>query len=187
MEIAHPLRTERITNGNLLTEVRELKAELAAIRDGIEKRHSRCPHLQYNPLEQGRVPPRGYWRCERQGRGARCKHCFNCGGVSHLRYQCLKPSRGAPTEGKGAHDRWQGTGNVIPITSNSKLVGRKCIVSCLVQGKKVNALWDIGAQVCVALKCWKEVYLPNEPVRDIIELLREDDLRRMASGEWHKD
>lgn len=80
---------------NLLTEVRELKAELAAIREGVEKRSSTSPHLQYNPVEQGRVPPRGCWSCERQGRGARCNHCFNCGGVGHFRYQCLKPSRGS--------------------------------------------------------------------------------------------
>ena len=80
---------------NLLTEVRELKAELAAIQKGIEKRSSTSPHLQYNPVEQGRVPPRGCWNCERQGRGARCNHCFNCGGVGHFRYQCLRPSRGS--------------------------------------------------------------------------------------------
>ena len=78
---------------NLLTEVRELKAELAAIREGIEKRSSTSPHLQYNPVEQGRVPPRGCWNCERQGRSAHCNHCFNCGGVGHFRYQCLRPSR----------------------------------------------------------------------------------------------
>ena len=64
----------------------------------------------------------------------------------------------------------------------TKLVGRKCIVSCLVQGKKVNALWDTGAQVCVASKCWKEVNLPNEPVRDIIELLGEEDLSLQAAN-----
>ena len=74
---------------NLLTEVRELKAELAAIRKGIEKRSSTSPLLQYNPVEQGRVPPRGCWNCERQGRGARCNHCLNWCGVGHFRYQCL--------------------------------------------------------------------------------------------------
>lgn len=80
---------------NLLTEVSELKAELAAFREGIEKRNSTSPHLQYNPVEQGRVPSRGCWNCERQGRGARCNHCFNCGGVGDFRYQCLKPIRGS--------------------------------------------------------------------------------------------
>ena len=52
----------------------------------------------------------------------------------------------------------------------TKLVGRKCVASCLVQGKRVNALWDTGAHVCVVSKYWKETNLPNEPVRDIGEL-----------------
>ena len=52
----------------------------------------------------------------------------------------------------------------------------------MVQGKKVNALWETGAQVCVASKCWKEVNLTNEPVRDIIELLGEDDLGLQAAN-----
>ena len=64
----------------------------------------------------------------------------------------------------------------------TKLVGRKCIVSCLVEGKKVNALWNTGAQVCVASKCWKEVNIPNEPVRDIIELVGEDYLSLQAAN-----
>lgn len=55
----------------------------------------------------------------------------------------------------------------------TKLVGRKCVVSCLIQGEKVDALWDTGAQVCVVSKHWKEINLPNEPVRDISELLGE--------------
>ena len=36
---------------NLLTEVRELKAELATIREGREKQSSTSPHLQYNPVK----------------------------------------------------------------------------------------------------------------------------------------
>ena len=62
----------------------------------------------------------------------------------------------------------------------TKLVGRKCVVSCLIQGEKVNALWDTGAQVCVVSKHWKEINLPNEPVRDISELLGEDGLNLQA-------
>lgn len=62
----------------------------------------------------------------------------------------------------------------------TKLVGRKCVVSCLIQGEKVDALWDTGAQVCVVSKHWKEINLPNEPVRDISELLGEDGLNLQA-------
>ena len=34
----------------------------------------------------------------------------------------------------------------------TKLVRRRCIVSCLLKGKKVDALWDMGAQVRIILK-----------------------------------
>ena len=78
---------------NLLTEVRELKAELAAIREGMEQQSRASPHPQYNPVEQGRVRPRGCWNCERQGRGFRCNYCFNCGDVGHFSYQCVRSSR----------------------------------------------------------------------------------------------
>ena len=54
------------------------------------------------------------------------------------------------------------------------------MVSCLMQGEKVAALWDTGAQVCVVSKHWKEINLPNEPVRDISELLGKDGLNLQA-------
>lgn len=84
---------EKPAKVNLLTEVRELKAELAAIREGMEQRENASPHLQYQPEGQGRVRPRGCWSCERQGRGLRCNHCFICGDVGHLSYQCPRSSR----------------------------------------------------------------------------------------------
>ena len=58
----------------------------------------------------------------------------------------------------------------------TKLVGRRCIVSCLLQGKKVDGLWDTGAQVCIISKSWNDAYLPYVPVRDISELLGEREL-----------
>ncbi|KAL9971667.1 hypothetical protein ACROYT_G017864 [Oculina patagonica] len=78
---------------NLLTEVRELKAELAAIREGMEQQSRASPHPQYNLVKQGRVRPRGCWNCERQGRGFRSNHCFNCGDAGHFSYQCQRSSR----------------------------------------------------------------------------------------------
>ena len=65
----------------------------------------------------------------------------------------------------------------------TKLVRRRCIVSCLLQGKKVDALWDSCAQVCIISRSWKDHYLPHVRVRDISELLgeREMDLQ-VANG-----
>ena len=58
----------------------------------------------------------------------------------------------------------------------TKLVRRRCIVSCLLQGKKVDVLWDTGAQVYIISKSRKETYLPDLPERDKSELLGEREL-----------
>ena len=49
-----------------------------------------------------------------------------------------------------------------------KFVGRRYIVSCLLQGKKADALWDTGAQVSIILKSWNDAYLPDEPLRELL-------------------
>ena len=65
----------------------------------------------------------------------------------------------------------------------TKLVRRRCIVSCLLQGKKVDALWDTGAQVCIISKSRKDTYLPDVPERDKSELLGEHELDlQVANG-----
>ena len=65
----------------------------------------------------------------------------------------------------------------------TKLVGRRCIVSRLLQGKKVDALWDTGAQVCIISKSRKDAYLPDVPVRDASDLLGELELDlQVANG-----
>ena len=69
------------------------KSTFLLIREGMEQQSRASPQPQYNPVEQGRVRPRGCWNCERQGRGFRCNHCFNCGDVGHFSYQCLRSSR----------------------------------------------------------------------------------------------
>ena len=65
----------------------------------------------------------------------------------------------------------------------TKLVGRRYIASCLLEGKKVDVLWDTGAQVCIISKSWKDAYLPDVPVRDISESLGERELDlQVANG-----
>ena len=53
----------------------------------------------------------------------------------------------------------------------TKLVGRRCIVKCLIQGKEVEALWDTGSQVCVVSRKWQQTHLPLEVLRNVEELL----------------
>ena len=53
----------------------------------------------------------------------------------------------------------------------TKLVGRRCMVKCLIQRKEVEALWDTGSQVCVVSKKWQQTYLPLEMLGNVEELL----------------
>ena len=53
----------------------------------------------------------------------------------------------------------------------TKLVGRRCMVKCLIQGKEVEALWDMGSQVCVVSRKWQQTHLPLEVLRNVEELL----------------
>lgn len=53
----------------------------------------------------------------------------------------------------------------------TKLVGRRCMVKCVIQGKEVEALWDTGSQVCVVSREWQQTHLPLEVLRNVEELL----------------
>ena len=53
----------------------------------------------------------------------------------------------------------------------TELVGRRCMVKCLIQGKEVEALWDTGSQVCVVSRKWQQTHLPLEVLRNVEELL----------------
>ena len=52
-----------------------------------------------------------------------------------------------------------------------KLVGRRCMVKCLNQGKKAESLWDTGSQVCAVSRKWQQAHLPLEVLRNVDELL----------------
>ena len=53
----------------------------------------------------------------------------------------------------------------------TNLVGRRCLIKFLIQGKEVEALWDTGSQVCVVSRKWQQTHLPLEVLRNIEELL----------------
>ena len=56
----------------------------------------------------------------------------------------------------------------------ANLVGKMCKVSCVLNGVPVEALWDTGAQVSVALKSWLGEYLPSLKPRNFAELLGDE-------------
>ena len=53
----------------------------------------------------------------------------------------------------------------------TNLVGQRCMVKCMIQGKEVEALWDTGSQVCVVSRKWQQTRLPLEVLRNVEELL----------------
>ena len=61
---------------NLLTEVQEMKAELAAIRESIGSQHRTATQDQNGFRNEERARPRRCADCLREGFGERCTHCF---------------------------------------------------------------------------------------------------------------
>lgn len=51
-----------------------------------------------------------------------------------------------------------------------ELVGKKCIIKCFLNGLITQALWDTGSQICAIDEVWKENYLPDVQIRDVVEL-----------------
>lgn len=63
------------------------------------------------------------------------------------------------------------------------LVGKRCLVECLIQGLKTQALWDTGSQVCIIDEQWKREHVPREKLRDISELIdAPDNLQIIAAN-----
>ena len=63
-----------------------------------------------------------------------------------------------------------------------RLVGRKCIVKCLLNGLETDALWDTGAQVSIISHSWLKQCLPGCDIRDIAELVGMDGLELKAAN-----
>ncbi|KAK0144802.1 hypothetical protein N1851_016626 [Merluccius polli] len=52
-----------------------------------------------------------------------------------------------------------------------RLIGKKCMVNCYLDGVKTQALWDTGSQVCLISEVWRKKYIPKVRVRNTEELL----------------
>uniref|UniRef100_A0A8C6LDR0 Gypsy retrotransposon integrase-like protein 1 n=1 Tax=Nothobranchius furzeri TaxID=105023 RepID=A0A8C6LDR0_NOTFU len=62
------------------------------------------------------------------------------------------------------------------------LVGKKCFISCYLQQKKTEALWDTGSQVCAVDEAWKAENIPDVKLRDIAEIVNPGDLQVEAAN-----
>ena len=60
-------------------------------------------------------------------------------------------------------------GSVFGLNSKSKknlvkIVGDKCTLNCEVEGKRVNLLWDTGAQVSILTSTWLNEHFQGKEV-----------------------
>ena len=53
----------------------------------------------------------------------------------------------------------------------AKLVGERCIINCIFDGKPVRALWHTGAQVSILSENFVRENFPREKIKEISELL----------------
>ncbi len=70
---------------------------------------------------------------------------------------------------------FQGVGSPSPPVTKKetivKLIGKKALALCNLNGLAVTALLDTGAQVSVIDQTWKDKYLPAVEVRPLAELM----------------
>ena len=71
--------------------------------------------------------------------------------------------------------------SAVPETV-AKLVGRKCIVNCIMNKKKINCLYDTGAQVSLISEELLEVNKMNVEIREIKELLEGEESLEVQSA-----
>lgn len=73
-------------------------------------------------------------------------------------------------------------GNTSPKKRVAQLIGRKCLLSCLVNGAYTEMLLDTGAQVSVIGKEWLEKKLPNVKIQSIASLVGDQELHITAAN-----
>ena len=64
----------------------------------------------------------------------------------------------------------------------AKLVGKRCMVQCVMNNVKTEALWDTGAEVSILSKDWIAENLPTAESRRMDELLNDKGLDLKAAN-----
>ena len=64
-----------------------------------------------------------------------------------------------------------------------KLIGEKCVLSCILNELQKEILWDTGAQVSILSSQWLEYHFPTAAVRPVQELFEGDITVKSASGD----
>ena len=86
----------------LMKELRELKVEVAAVRERVRV----PPQAQNPPIQQFMRQAPQCRTCQQSGIGWRCNHCFRCGASGHYVRECTAQfSRRSPAELQGNGQR----------------------------------------------------------------------------------
>lgn len=64
-----------------------------------------------------------------------------------------------------------------------KLIGKRCLVQCLLDNIPMSVLWDTEAQASLVNEAWRSQYLPHTTIRPVEELLGHDTLTGMAANQ----
>ena len=56
------------------------------------------------------------------------------------------------------------------------LIGKKYVITCLIDDIETKALWDTGSQVCLINETWRQQNIPHAAVRNLAEILGTDRL-----------
>ena len=126
--------------------------------------------------------------------------CKQCKSVRYCSYQCQKKSWNShkalckaiyelskPSQPKGKSDSEDNKIYVSHLTpcQQSKvfqLVGKRCTVDCLLNGKQVEALWDTGAQCSIIPKSLVNSLFEKPYIRPISELLDDSDNLKLTAA-----
>ena len=124
--------------------------------------------------------------------GTTCfKQCSNCKAVKYCSRKCQQKhwrQHKALCQAISSLEERENTGVFVSHLSPQEhaqvvhLVGRECIVKCLLNGLETDALWDTGAQVSIISHSWLNQCLPGCDIRDIAELLGMDGLKLKAAN-----
>lgn len=107
------------------------------------------------------------------------EHKVLCNAICHLRTLEIV----APGKGDSGDDRVY-VSHLTPKqhATVTKLMGKRCTVSCKLNSVNTNALWDTGAQVSIISKDWLTENLPGETIQSIADLLEEKLELKAANG-----
>ena len=106
-------------------------------------------------------------------------HEVLCNAISYLRsLETVAPGRGDSVD-KGMY-----VSHLTPKqhATVSKLMGKRCTVSCQLNSVDTMALWDTGAQVSIISKGWLTENLPEETIQAIGDLLDQKLELKAANG-----